>query len=162
MSYFVKIVMLSVVFGPFLLAEELNLSGVYVVPTSDKNLVSEAQFKVTQYKVIEPNSVEPVIQFTLPIELTGVENKLEFKRAMLIDASDKSALYLSTSGSALCYGAWKVLKCFFKFKDLEMDQPKAIEILRTSFRGKQLIQKTSLLRAFDGEPVGILQIAAPK
>ncbi len=145
MSYIAKVIVLVLTLNTLADAEELILSGVYVVPTSEKNLTQAAQFKVTNYKIIEPNSADPVIQFTLPIELTGVVNTLEFHRAQIIDPVEKTALYISSSGSALCYGPWVSLKCFFKFKDL--------------FKGQQFSQKLILAQAFMGEPVGILQIA---
>ncbi len=159
MSYIAKVIVLVLTLNTLADAEELILSGVYVVPTSEKNLTQAAQFKVTNYKIIEPNSADPVIQFTLPIELTGVVNTLEFHRAQIIDPVEKTALYISSSGSALCYGPWVSLKCFFKFKDLQIEEVKVKQVLSDLFKGQQFSQKLILAQAFMGEPVGILQIA---
>ncbi|OYZ22179.1 MAG: hypothetical protein B7Y39_08310 [Bdellovibrio sp. 28-41-41] len=139
-------------------AEEINLSGMYVVPTNDPELTLASQFKVSDYKVIEPNSKQPTIQFTLPVELTGVSKALVFKRQMVIDAKENTSLFTSASGSALCYGAWKSLKCFFKFKNLTLDPVKAEATMANVFQGLEFTQKVALMNRFMGEPVGILQI----
>lgn len=159
MSYIVNVIVFVLAINTVAFAEELNLSGIYSIPTADKNLTQAAQFKVTNYRIIEPNSADPVIQFTLPIELTGVSNTLEFHRVQIIDPLEKTALYVSSSGSALCYGPWVTLKCFFKFKDLQIEEVKVREILKDVFKGPLLSQKLILAQAFMGEPVGILQIA---
>jgi|JI10StandDraft_1071094.scaffolds.fasta_scaffold146717_2 hypothetical protein len=153
-----KLVVFVILAAVYVQAEEINLSGIYVVPTSDQNLIEAAQFKVTNYKVIEPNSKQPVIQFELPVELTGVSKVLIFKRHTVIDAKEKTSLFVSASGSALCYGAWKTIKCFFKFKNLEIDPIRVEATLANVFQGLEFTQKLAIANKFMGEPVGILQI----
>lgn len=147
-------VLMAVVYAQ---AEEINLSGIYVVPTTDQNLIEASQFKVSNYKVIEPNSKQPIIQFELPVELTGVSKILVFKRQTVIDVKEKTSLFVSPSGSALCYGAWKTIKCFFKFKNLEMDPIRVEATLANVFQGLEFTQKLAIANRFMGEPVGILQ-----
>ena len=53
MSYIAKVIVLVLTLNTLADAEELILSGVYVVPTSEKNLTQAAQFKVTNYKIID-------------------------------------------------------------------------------------------------------------
>lgn len=153
----IKSIFFVVLAATFVQAEEINLSGVYVVPTTDQNLVAASQFKVTNYKVIEPNSKQPIIQFKLPVELTGTDKVLVFKRQLVIDAKEKTSLFVSASGSALCYGPWKTIKCFFKFKNLEMNPVRAEATLADVFQGLEFTQKVAIVNRFMGEPVGILQ-----
>lgn len=159
MSYVVKILLVVFTMSLFAKAEEITLSGIYTVPTNDKDLVQASQFKVSDYKIIEPNSVRPVIQFRLPIELTGSTEVLRFERELVINPQDKTSLFTSAQGSALCYGPWKQMKCFFKFSNLQMDSVQAIHTLSDLFDGVEFTHKLAAVRRFSSEPVGILEIA---
>ena len=159
MSYIVKFLFVMLTLPLLTLSEELILSGIYTVPTNDKHLVEASQFKVSGYKIIEPNSARPVIQFRLPIELTGNPQVLNFEREMIINPHDKTALFVSQQGSALCYGPWKQMKCFFKFSNLQTDTVQAIHKLSDLFDGVEFTQKLAAVQRFASDPVGVLEIA---
>lgn len=159
MSYIVKILFVMLTLPLFTLSEELRLSGIYIVPTNDENLLKASQFKVSEYKIIDPNSSRPLIQFRLPMELTGSPEMLSFERELIINSHDKTALFISKQGSALCYGPWKQLKCFFKFNNLKTDTVQAIHTLSNLFEGKEFIQRLAVVQRFNSDPVGVLEIA---
>jgi hypothetical protein len=160
-DYMLKInfILIAIWVAQFSFADELNLKGMYTVPTDDKELISSSSFSVNDYKIINPSSVNPIMQFSLPLELTGNLNKLEFRRIRVNDAKDKSSFFISDSGSALCYGQWKKMKCFFKFNDLSLNPTKAETILAQNFTDTSLDGRIKIMRSFGGEPIGILEIS---
>lgn len=120
-----------------------NYRSFYVVPVSDSHLLKFAIFSYVkvEYKNLPNNRVQ--VQYSLPLELTGVENKVE----LMGTRNEGGRLLLSGNGcSADCTTSEGFLRCEMIYKNIIFNPEIRHQILDTISRGnRQELQKRTFV-----------------
>ena len=134
-----------------------NYKAEYSVPVNSSRLKKFAKFQITSVKEIETASgVE--VHYTLPVELTGVENEVVFKGAAIDEANKSAPRILTSPNGAMNCASGASTACSVRFKNLVIDPAARLEVLRgLGGSASDLRARLAVASRFSGDPGGVLR-----
>ena len=102
--------------------------AVYLVPVSKASLIKYSYFTNVAVEIRQRGVNEIKIEYSLPLELTGVENKVELSGTK---NSDGSVLLYGNDGSANCAPAEVLGRCEMKYKNLQFDHEARRQVIES-------------------------------
>lgn len=128
-----------------------HLRAYYTVPAPE-SLARYAKFDLKEVR-FNRDSKGTTVAYTLPRELTGVENRVEF--------TGEGAVLTGAHGKMTCPAKGDLSNCDVRYKDLKFNEAERAEIIKSvSKTPEEIKQRVLVAMAFmdGGEPHGILQI----
>jgi hypothetical protein len=128
--------------------------GTYEVPTSNRALKPNAFFEMNDVnlKISQAGQIE--VSYTIPTELTGLENKLSFSG----EISNGTATMNSEYGQMTCLATASKMMCSVSYQKLQFDTLLAEQNMSQKFSGAELVSRLEIQTKFSTDPIGLLHI----
>lgn len=140
----------------FILFFSVQVAGAatYSVPVQD-DLKPYASFNLKKFN-LKNYEGETTVKYKLPLELTGIEQKVEF--AGVINSKAQQNILTGKNGTMVCEkNSEAKVSCQVEYKNLEIDEKEAISnIVQSSHSRSEMAGKIQVMRAFSSDPVGII------
>ena len=140
----------------FILFFSTQIAGAatYSVPVQD-DLKEYASFELKTFN-LKRYIGKTTVKYKLPIELTGIEQKVEFTG--IINSKAQQNILTGDNGTMICEKNSEArISCQVEYKNLEIDEKQAISnIVQSSTTRSEIVGKIQVMRAFSSEPVGII------
>lgn len=119
-------------------------SSLYEVPVPD-DLKDVALFEISDVRVRTRDGVEQ-IKYNLPLELTGVENRIRL-------SANGDGTYSGAHAEATC----SEKTCSLKYRDLKFDEAAVRDLFkRRGIEDIELDRRMAVFEHFNGNPAGII------
>lgn len=126
----------------------------YEVPVDSKNdadLIGSNRFQIRDLTLDTFEDGTMLLKYTLPVEITGIENKIEFKGDLT-----KPTEY--ENNKITCKDEVFSLTCKVVYNDIKIDSGLAIDLLKKRFSGDELAKRLEIQERFSTDPVGIIRV----
>ncbi len=134
------------------------LKAFYEVPTSQAELVNSNKFQIKQLEMIAEADGQTTLKYTVPVELTGLPNEIDFKGPLTSEGGQLSSEY----GILNCVSNEKQMMCSVSYLELKFDNALAQKFMAEKFTSIELEKRSSLQAKFSTDPIGILHIMLKK
>lgn len=132
-----------------------NLFATYEVPVKDQPELANANIFRMRNVTLEKAGEMTFLKYSLPLELTGKLNVIEFKGQL--DKSGNGKLDYEQNQMD-CQEDKISLTCNVAFKGLNIDQNFAANIIAKNFPKSQRDLRVQIQKKFSTDPVGIIRI----
>lgn len=139
-------------------ASAAALKSYYEVPTSNPALAGSNKFKVNDLSLTPQADGETTLKYTVPVELTGVPNEIDFTGPLTSDGGSMQSEY----GNLNCISNKKDMMCSVNYLQLDFDNQLAKQKIAEKFKGSEAINRAALQEKFSTDPIGIIHIMLKK
>ena len=130
------------------------LKSYYEVPTSNPELAGSNKFKVSDLTLTSELDGKTTLKYTVPVELTGVPNEIDFTGPLTAEGGSLQSEY----GSLSCLSNKKEMMCSVSYLKLDFNNELAKQKIGEKFKGGEALKRTALQERFSSDPIGIIHI----
>lgn len=132
--------------------------GMYSIPV-DPSLADFAKFKIDYIKLKQKKKGTLSLQFTLPQDLTGYEERMFFEtKKVFINPKFKQADFFGNNGELHCVRQNKQVRCDVRYQNLNINEAQARQFIESVAKTPEEAEaRKSVLSKFGGDPVGVLE-----
>lgn len=137
-----KIILITTLLFASAIAQAEMAIGIYEVPVDDEQLANSRLFLAENIQ-FERNDKNIKLKMLVPVDLTGVENVVEFSGRLGHECTEFEP---------------KQISCTMVYQNLKFDNLLAADILAKKFKGTDLLNKLRVQQKFSTDPVGIVHM----
>lgn len=149
-----KSLLLTVILFSTLKVFAAPMAAYYEVPTSQADLKSASQFEIKKLSVTNGLNNVTTLNYTVPEELTGLLNEMEFSGAL----NQNGGKLVSENGEMECLANNARMMCTVSYQKIDFDSDLAKNILRSKFKDQELEKRFLVQEKFSTDPIGIIHI----
>lgn len=137
-----------------------GLKAYYEVPTSNPELAASTKFKVSDLSLTPESDGETTLRYTVPVELTGIPNEIDFTGPLTADGGSMQSEY----GNLNCLSNKKEMMCSVSYSTLKLkfDNDMAKIKIGEKFKNDEALRRAAVQEKFSTDPIGIIHIMFKK